>query len=170
MKRLLTAAGLPVAIALAVAGCGSSHKSSTRGASSSSGGVNSAQSSAPASGAAATIATRSTSLGTILTGTSGRTVYLFEADKGGKSSCNGACAQTWPPVAAASAGSGVKAALLTTTTRSDGSKQAVYKGHPLYYFTGDTQPTDTRGEGLHTFGADWYEIGPSGRNVEKPGS
>lgn len=175
MKRLLMGAALPLAIAGVVAGCGSSSKSSTSSSgangstpASSSGGAYGAP--APSTGSGVTIATRSTSLGAILTGGNGRTVYLFEADKGGKSSCSAACAQNWPPVAAGAPGTGIKASLLTTTTRSDGSKQAVYNGHPIYYFSGDAQPTDTKGQGLHAFGADWYEIGPNGGKVEKPGS
>lgn len=181
MKRLLMGAALPLAIAGVVAGCGSSSKSSTSSSganasapASSGGGAYGAPASStpssPSTGSGVTIAARSTSLGAILTGAGGRTVYLFEADKGGKSSCNGACAQNWPPVAAGAPGTGIKASLLTTTTRSDGSKQAVYNGHPIYYFSGDTQPTDTKGQGLHAFGADWYEIGPTGSKVEKPGS
>jgi predicted lipoprotein with Yx(FWY)xxD motif len=172
-------AALSLAIAGIVAGCGSSNKSSTSTA-----GVNAstpapvggaygapASSSTPAtSGSTLTIGTRSTPIGTILTAANGRTVYLFEKDKGGKSSCSGACASTWMPVAApATAGGGVKSAVLTTTTRSDGTKQVVYNGHPIYYFAADTQPTDTKGQGVHAFGADWYEIGPNGSKVEKPG-
>jgi predicted lipoprotein with Yx(FWY)xxD motif len=178
MKRLLISAAVPLAIAVAVAGCGSSSKStSNAGAptSNSTGGAYGAptatQTGAASTGSTLTIGTRSTPIGTILTGANGRTVYLFEKDKGGKSSCSGACASTWMPVAApATAGGGVKAAVLTTTTRSDGTKQAVYNGHPLYYFAADTQPTDTKGQGLHAFGADWYEIGPNGGKVEKPGA
>ena len=177
MKRLLFSAAVPLAIAVAVAGCGSSSKSTSSAAapaSTASGGAYGAPAAQPSSGstgAGVTIGTRSTSIGTILTAANGRTVYLFEKDKGGKSSCSGACASTWTPVAApATAASGVKAAVLTTTTRSDGTKQAVYNGHPLYYYAADTQPTDTNGQGVHSFGADWYEIGPSGGKVEKPGS
>jgi predicted lipoprotein with Yx(FWY)xxD motif len=180
MKRLLISAAVPLAIAAAVAGCGSSSKSTSSGnaaapAPNTAGGAYGAPaSSKPSSGSSGstlTIATRSTSIGTILTAANGRTVYLFEKDKGGKSSCSGACASAWMPVAApASAGSGVTGSMLTTTTRNDGTKQVVYNGHPLYYFAADTQPTDTKGQGLHAFGADWYEIGPSGSKVEKPGA
>ena len=180
MKRLLISAAAPLAIAVAVAGCGSSNKSTSSSkaaapASNAGGGAYNAPASTPSGsgsgGSTLTIGTRSTSIGTILTAANGHTVYLFEADKGGKSSCNGACTSTWMPVAApASAGSGVTGSMLTTTTRSDGTKQVVYNGHPLYYFAADTAPTDTKGQGVHAFGADWYEIGPTGGKVEKPGS
>jgi predicted lipoprotein with Yx(FWY)xxD motif len=179
MKRLLISAAVPLAIAAAVAGCGGSSKSSSAGnaaapASNAGGGAYAPaapQTSSGSNGSTLTIGTRSTSIGTILTAAGGRTVYLFEKDKGGKSSCSGACASAWMPVAApASAGSGVTGSMLTTTTRGDGTKQVVYNGHPLYYFAADTQPTDTKGQGLHAFGADWYEIGPTGSKVEKPGS
>jgi predicted lipoprotein with Yx(FWY)xxD motif len=182
MKRLLISAAVPLAIAAAVAGCGSSSgsKSTSAGnaaapASNGGGGAYGAPASPPASsasnGSTLTIGTRSTPIGTILTAAGGRTVYLFEKDRRGKSSCSGACASAWMPVAApATAGSGVTGSMLTTTTRSDGTKQVVYNGHPIYYFAGDTQPTDTKGQGVHAFGADWYEIGPTGSKVEKPGS
>src|SRR3954447_11975408 len=55
---------------------------------------------AGASNGAATVKTRSTSLGTILVDAKGHTLYLFEKDKHGKSSCSGACASNWPPLIA----------------------------------------------------------------------
>ena len=77
-------------------------------------------------------------LGQILVDAKGRTLYLFEADKNGKSACSGACAGTWPPFTAASpsAGKGVDGGALATTTRADGTQQVTYQGHPLYYLRG----------------------------------
>ena len=37
-------------------------------------------------------------LGKILVDGSGRTLYLFEADKEGSSTCYDRCAQVWPPL------------------------------------------------------------------------
>ena len=60
-----------------------------------------------------------------------------------------ACATTWPPLAApARAGAGVNAADLKMSTRSDGTQQVTYFGHPLYYFAGDQQPGQASGEGI----------------------
>ena len=39
-----------------------------------------------------------TKLGKVLATSSGRTLYLFMADKHGKSACYGQCATYWPPL------------------------------------------------------------------------
>ena len=108
-------------------------------------------------------------LGKILVDGEGKTVYLFEKDKTAKSStCYTACAVAWPPVTTAEApkaGMGAKASLITTLTRTDGTKQVVYNGHPLYYFQGDTKAGMTTGQDLKGFGAPWYVLSPSGVKV-----
>jgi predicted lipoprotein with Yx(FWY)xxD motif len=152
---------LPVAAVLAVAGCGSNG-----GGSSNSGASN------PPAGTAGTgktvISTRSGSAGTFLTDGKGRTVYLFVADSMNHSSCSGACAATWPPVIAHGAPSASGSAVagdLGTITRSDGTKQVTYKGHPLYYFAGDSASGQTNGQGLSSFGAKWWLVSPSGSSI-----
>jgi predicted lipoprotein with Yx(FWY)xxD motif len=105
---------------------------------------------------------------TYLTGMSGRAIYLWTADKGSTSSCSGACAQAWPPVTTTgkpAAGSGVTAADLGTTKRSDGSEQVTYKGHPLYYFVADKTAGSTSGQGSDGFGAKWWLVAPSGSAI-----
>src|SRR5262249_29252747 len=70
----------------------------------------------------AKVSLASTSLGKILVNSGGRTLYLFEKDKNGKSACSGACAGYWPPLITTGkpvAGAGVKASLLGTTKRAD---------------------------------------------------
>jgi hypothetical protein len=54
---------------------------------------------------------------------------------------------------------------LGTITRSDGTKQVTYNGHPLYYFEGDTGPGTDKGQGLNGFGALWYLVTPSGSSI-----
>lgn len=69
----------------------------------------------------------------------GRSLYLFEADKGANSTCSSACASIWPPLTASGAvksGAGVSASLLGTSKRTDGSTEITYNGHPLYYYVG----------------------------------
>ena len=39
-----------------------------------------------------------TSLGSVLVDADGKTLYIFTADSGGKSACNGDCAAAWPPL------------------------------------------------------------------------
>jgi predicted lipoprotein with Yx(FWY)xxD motif len=109
-------------------------------------------------------------LGRMLVDGRGRTVYLFEADRNGKSACSGSCVSFWPPVVTKGkprAGSGVSARLLGTIKRRDGSVQVTYAGHPLYTFSLDTRPGQTKGEGLNDFGAHWYAVGTQGRKLVK---
>jgi len=108
--------------------------------------------------------------GTILAAGSKRlTVYLFEGDHGSTSACSGTCAQVWPPVtttgAPAAHGTAV-AADLGTTTRPDGTKQVTYKGHPLYFYVKDKDAGDAYGQGINSFGADWYVLKPSGEKLD----
>jgi predicted lipoprotein with Yx(FWY)xxD motif len=108
-------------------------------------------------------------LGQILVDGNGRALYLFEADRGTSSSCYDACAGVWPPLTTSGtpvAGAGVTQSLLTTTTRNDGSAEVVYNGHPLYYFISDKQAGDTTGQGLSSFGADWYVLSAAGTKVD----
>jgi predicted lipoprotein with Yx(FWY)xxD motif len=171
----LTATTLALA-GLAVAGCGSSGgsgsaKTEASGYPSTS---TSAASSAAASGAGGSaagtaVATEHTSLGTILAaGPKRLTVYLFAADTGSTSTCSEACAQAWPPVTttgAPKAEGGAVAADLGTTTRSDGTKQVTYRGHPLYYYVSDSQAGETTGQGVNSFGAPWWVLTPAGSEV-----
>jgi len=149
-KPVLTSA--VAAIALLAAGCGSSP--STAG---------------PNPAAAATIATASEAkLGQILVDGKGMTLYLFVADTGSKSTCYTSCVQVWPPVltnGAPQAGTGGQASLLGTTTRTDGTIQVTYSGHPLYYFAGDKKPGDATGQGIDNFGGLWWVISPSGAAI-----
>ncbi|WP_307805323.1 COG4315 family predicted lipoprotein [Streptomyces spirodelae] len=120
----------------------------------------------------ATVQLRSTDLGKILVDGSGRTIYLFEADKSSKSTCDGGCAQAWPPVvvkgkAEPKAGAGVKSGLLGTSKRDDGERQVTYQGHPLYLYAGDDKPGDTNGQALDQFGAEWFVLAPSGKKITK---
>ncbi|WP_370147075.1 hypothetical protein [Streptacidiphilus sp. EB129] len=124
------------------------------------------------SSSAATVKTASSPLGQILVDGSGRTLYLFKADTGTTSNCNGSCTQAWPPQTTTGqpSSSGVTASLVGTTTRSDHSTQVTYHGHPLYYFAEDTKPGDTHGQGINAFGASWYAVSPSGDPVTSAAS
>jgi predicted lipoprotein with Yx(FWY)xxD motif len=125
---------------------------------------------APPAAASATVGLGSTALGQILVDSKGRTVYLFEGDRAGMSSCYGDCASVWPPLLASGAlvaGSGLNQSLLTTTTRKDGSVEVVYNGHPLYYFVSDKVAGDTTGQAISGFGASWYVLSSAGSKVDK---
>ena len=104
-------------------------------------------------------------LGHILVDSQGRTLYLFEADKGTRSTCSGACAIEWPPLRAghtAASGDGVDAAKIGLTTRAGDGRQITYNGHPLYRFEGDHRAGDTNGQGVTAFGASWVAVSPDG--------
>jgi len=123
--------------------------------------------SAAAPAATVSVATN-TALGKILVDGSGRTLYLFEADKGTASTCYGACATYWPPLltsGAPQAGTGINASLLGTTKRNDGATEVTYGGHPLYYVVTDHNPGDATGQGVNNFGAPWDVVGPDGNQV-----
>ena len=114
------------------------------------------------------ITTKTSSGGSFLTNSAGRAIYLFVADSTGKSTCDGACAAAWPPVIATgqpTAAGGAQASDLSTITRSDGTKQVTYDGHPLYYFQGDTGPGTDKGQGIDGFGAKWWLVAPSGSSI-----
>ena len=60
---------------------------------------------------------------------------------------------------------GAKASDIGTITRSDGTKQVTYDGHPLYYFSGDSGPGTATGQGSDGFGAKWWLVSPTGSDV-----
>ncbi|HEY6890431.1 MAG TPA: hypothetical protein VI300_21685 [Solirubrobacter sp.] len=181
--KLRTASALAaLAATLVVAGCGSDSKSDTTPANVSKSADNSygydygKQDSAATPGAESKTGTAATvvksasgSLGTMLADAEGRTLYLWEADQGGASACDGPCAQAWPPLTTdgkPTAGDGVKASLLGTSKRADGTLGVTYAGHPLYYFKGDTAPGQANGQDSNAFGADWYVVSPAGAAIE----
>lgn len=148
------------AAALIAAGCGSSTASSGGGSAAASSAAPSAASSAQSSGAMV----KTTTIGgvAVLTNAQGRTLYWFVPDTSTKSNCNGACAKYWPPMKGpVTAGTGV-AGKLGTITRSDGSMQATYNGHPLYTYVADTAPGQAKGNGLNLSGGVWHEVTVSG--------
>ena len=134
----------------------------------------SSPSSAPAAGSSASASTTGTVIGTqagsagaFLTD-GGRAVYLWAKDSMNMSACSGACASAWPPVPAAgtlTATGGAKTSDLGTITRSDGTKQVTYDGHPLYYFVGDSAAGQTNGQGSDNFGAKWWLVASSGAEI-----
>jgi predicted lipoprotein with Yx(FWY)xxD motif len=123
---------------------------------------------ASASTLATSVGVTQTKFGRVLVDSHGHSLYLFDRDGKGKSSCYGGCAGEWPPLIVSGkphAKSGVKASLLGRTKRRDGRWQVTYKGHPLYTFTGDTSKGQTNGEGLDDFGGWWYLVSPAGTQV-----
>ena len=54
-------------------------------------------------------------------------------------------------------------------TRSDGSKQATYDGHPLYTYVGDTAPGQAKGNGLNLSGGEGHEVTAAGAAAPSAG-
>jgi predicted lipoprotein with Yx(FWY)xxD motif len=165
MRKIWGAAAL-AALALTVSACASSGSSSTTSgstpAAAGSSPASSAAASSPAASGGATLTARTIGSQQVLTNSAGLTLYWFVPDTSTTSKCTGSCATYWPPVKGpATAGSGVTGTL-STITRSDGTMQATYDGHPLYTYAADTAPGQAKGNGLNASGGLWYEMTVSG--------
>ena len=112
----------------------------------------------------ATVGIGDTDLGSILVDADGLTLYMFEADTDGSSTCYDECADAWPALMADEpvAGDGVDEALLGTTERDDGSLQVTYADQPLYHFASDAAAGDIEGQGV---GDVWFVVDASGEAV-----
>ena len=153
--RIVAAAGV-AAMVMGAAACSSSSPSTGAGS-----GPPSSASGAAGSGAALKTATINGV--SVVTNAQGFTLYLFAPDTATASKCTGACAQIWPPVTGpAAAGQGVTGTL-GTITRSDGSKQVTYNGHPLYTYAADTAAGQAKGNGINVDGGVWHEVTASGQ-------
>jgi predicted lipoprotein with Yx(FWY)xxD motif len=156
MRRLIPIflLGALALASMGLAACGSS--------SSSSGGSGSA----PASSATVS-AKKEPGYGTVLVNSSGQALYMLTSDPAGGSKCAGSCASAWPPVAAKgspTAGPGADGSMLSTFTRSDGTKQVLYNHHALYTFAHGGLVS---GEGVASSGGIFYLVAPTGKPVTK---
>jgi predicted lipoprotein with Yx(FWY)xxD motif len=156
--RTLAAASLAAAaLALTATSCGSQSAGS-----------------APAPVPSATgdpISAQKTSLGTILVDGKGRTVYQFANDTKNTSTCTGVCIASWPYVPAPdplpTSAPGITGEI-GTTTRDDGHRQLTVAGHPLYTFSGDSDPGQTNGQGINLNGGLWTVVSPAGKPLAHP--
>jgi predicted lipoprotein with Yx(FWY)xxD motif len=176
--KLRTASALAaLAATLVVAGCGSDSQSDTAPAGAKKSADSSysydygKQDSTPTPGAESKtgVALTVKAANGMLADAAGRTLYLWEADQGDKSACDGQCAQAWPPLTTdgkPAAGVGIKADLLGTSKRADGTLGVTYAGHPLYYFSGDQAAGDANGKGSDGFGAKWWPVAPDGAAID----
>ena len=98
----------------------------------------------------------------LLTNSRGLTLYTFAPDGPNRSVCYGDCATYWPPVPGnMSAGPGVTGKI-GTITRTDGTKQATYDGHPLYTYIGDHAPGQASGNNINLNGGLWHDVPVAG--------
>ena len=90
------------------------------------------------------VTTRAILGGAVYADAKGMTLYTSDKDtKPGKSACVDACAREWRPMPVAWAADAVGD--WSVIQRDDGTRQWAYKGKPLYTFTGDLKPGDTKG-------------------------
>ncbi|MFN2143430.1 MAG: YceI family protein [Candidatus Promineifilaceae bacterium] len=98
-------------------------------------------------------------LGRFLTDVNGMTLYRFNSDETGLSSCYDQCAENWPPLLleeseALRGGAGVVGPL-GTTERDDRTIQVTYGGMPLYYWVKDEAPGDATGQNVNDV---WFVV------------
>jgi predicted lipoprotein with Yx(FWY)xxD motif len=187
VNRKTYALALMGVLAVLIAGCGSSDSTSggaygggetASDTTSSAGGggyggksasSNSTSTTGKGGGAGVVAVARVGDLGTIIVNSEGMTLYDFHKDKGGVSSCYGACAGAWPPLLTEGdpkVEGGAMSNQLGTTKRKDGTVQVTYAGWPLYTYVGDKSPGEANGNDIDQFGAEWYALQPSGEEPE----
>jgi predicted lipoprotein with Yx(FWY)xxD motif len=105
----------------------------------------------------------SKTLGNYLIAYNGMTLYMYTKDTAKESTCYEQCATNWPPYVigpednVANVKEGVDSKKVGTITRTDGKIQVTYDGHPLYFWTKDTQSGDASGQDI---GKAWYVVKP----------
>lgn len=157
-ERTLRGRGARVAVALAAfAGVAGGCSSGSSSSSSSAGAAAAASVPPTTAGAPATVAVRDSKLGSILTDSSGKSLYVFDKDQAGAmtSACTGACAARWPALTVTgtpTAGPGVPGHL-SPAGPSGGGSQVAWNGRLLYEYSGDQAPGDTNGDGV---GGIWH--------------
>ena len=106
-----------------------------------------------------------TALGDVLVDAAGMTLYMYEPDNQGASTCYGQCAAAWPPLVSAgvpTVGAGADDSKVGTAARTDGALQVTYGGWPVYYFAKDAAPGDTTGQGV---GGVWWVLDADGQPI-----
>jgi predicted lipoprotein with Yx(FWY)xxD motif len=154
MARAVAALGVVAVVALAACGSSSSSKSSKK----------SGTTSTTAAAANAVVKTASTSKGTVLVDSQGKTVYTLK-NAGQPVQCTDACLSVWPPFmlpAGATSATGPSGVTGLGTVAANGGQQVTVDGAPLYYFSGDQGPGSTNGDGINSFGGTWNVVKTGG--------
>ena len=82
----------------------------------------------------------------LVTAKNGMTLYVFDKDTGGMSSCYDACAKMWPAYLGKTADKLTEG--WTLVKRTDGKMQWAYDAKPLYFFKDDKKKGDVAGDGM----------------------
>jgi predicted lipoprotein with Yx(FWY)xxD motif len=160
-SRWTSLAGFAVGVAIVATACSAAAATPTAAVQ---GATTAPTSAGPAGAATITLgSTNDPALGAYLTGQNGMTLYVLNKDTPDASTCSGACATNWPPLAAAAGATitGPSGAMnpFATITRSDGIVQVTYNHMPLYYYSGDSTAGDTKGQGKN---GTWFVAPVSG--------
>lgn len=105
-------------------------------------------------------------VGEVLVGANGLTVYAFTEDIDGVSTCFDACAAAWPAVTVTDGfglPEGIDPALVSSIERPDGSLQLKVGKWPLYFYAGDGAPGEANGQGV---GGVWFVQAADGSLVK----
>ena len=157
---------IPVlAAAGALAGCGSSSKTTSATSPATTQPASAATSGQSSSAVVKTAA--NAKLGrTILVDAHGMTLYSLSGERGGKFICAGSpCTQVWHPLTGSAANASVSS--LGTVKRPDGTQQVTYKGMPLYTFAQDRTPGEANGQGIKDVGT-WSAVTASSATSSAP--
>ncbi len=145
---LLGAGGGTLLVAALVAGCGSTAPASHNSSPGTSG--------LAVRTASVVVKGRSES---VLTDSAGRTLYYNTQDSASKVTCSGSCASIWPALTSSAGSVSAPSSVGGNFTFYSGPNghQVEYNGHPLYTYSGDTGPDQSKGEGVLGI---WYVATP----------
>jgi predicted lipoprotein with Yx(FWY)xxD motif len=101
--------------------------------------------------------------GSILTDSSGMSLYYLSSEAGSHLGCVGGCLGFWPPMVLPAGTTSVPAVagvpgMFGVSRRTDVVGQVTYNGFPLYHFSKDAAAGDTHGAGIKAFGGVWQPV------------
>ena len=101
------------------------------------------------------------SVGTVLTTSSGMTLYRFANDPSGTATCTGACAKIWPPLLASKGThiAGPKGVKGLSLIKVGSHFQLAFHNVALYRFTGDKKKGQAHGQNVE---GSWFAVLKSG--------
>jgi len=111
-----------------------------------------------AAGAGAGLRTVTIAGTAVLANARGFTLYSFAPDTPTTSRCYGSCAAYWPPATGTATASPGLPGRISTITRTDGTRQLTYNGHPLYTYIADTAPGQASGNNINLNGGLWRDV------------